>query len=145
VALLAMLKASRGRRPGHQPWPRTSWAAVAAIVRAYGLLEADHLEETTHDLASFPDRLSLCPLLTPVQYQLTQAIINRYDNPYLLYARTPAEIVLSHRLYQCRPDLEPTTLTAAPLSALWRQAASAAPAADSQQPPTDTPPRHRHV
>ena len=125
MALLASLKASRERQPGPQPWPWTPWAAVAAIVQAYGLTTVDQLEAARPNFARSRERLSLYPLLTPAQYELVQAILSRHQNPYLSYAQTPADIVLSGRLYERCPDLEPELLARMPLAELWQQVEAA--------------------
>jgi len=128
MPLLERIKKGRGRRPGKEPWPMTAFAAVAAIVRAFGLTSLEQLaEEVPGDQAS-PDRerRSLFPLLSASQYHLVQEIIRRYDNPFLGYARTPAEVVLSQQLYRRRPDVDPMTLAATPLTEL-RARETAAP------------------
>lgn len=131
MPLLERIKEVRGRRPGKEPWPLTAFTAVAAIVRASGLTSVAQLA------AAFPgdqtppgrERLSLFPLLSAGQYHLVQEIIRRYDNPYLGYARTPVDIVISHRLYLCRPDLDQVILATTPLAELW-----AREKADLQEP-----------
>ncbi|MGQ9920387.1 MAG: hypothetical protein ACUVRZ_03550 [Desulfobacca sp.] len=123
MSLLEKMKKERGRPAVREPWPLTAWAAVAAIVQAFNLTSLAQLEDGGA-CASAPqsrERLSLFPLLSAGQYQLTQEILRRYDNPYLGYARTPAEIVLSWQLCRHRPNIAPVQLATTPLAELWGQ------------------------
>lgn len=119
--LLARIKEGRGREASPQPWLQTAWAAVAALVVAYDLKSLAQFQELaqTDALAVVRDRLSLFPLVDEAQYSLVQAIVAQYDNPYLPYARTPGEVVLSQRLYKRQPDIDPQLLARIPLAALW--------------------------
>jgi uncharacterized protein YqhQ len=119
--LLARIKEGRGREASPQPWPQTAWAAVAALVVAYDLKSLAQFQELvrTDAPAVVRDRLSLFPLVDAAQYALVQAIVAQYDNPYLPYARTPGEIVLSQRLYKRNPDMDPALLARIPLASLW--------------------------
>jgi hypothetical protein len=45
--------------------------------------------------------------------------LSELDNPYLAYARSPEEILLSRPLWQRRPGLDPEALSSRHLAALW--------------------------
>ncbi len=49
-------------------------------------------------------------LAAPEEYRLIQDILQALDNPYLAWAHSPEEILLSHPLWRRRPDLPPETL-----------------------------------
>ncbi len=123
MSLLESIKEGRGRRLAKELWPQTAFAAVAAIVRDYGLRSLAQLDNDTVPSSAPParERLSLFPLLSAGQYHLAQEIIRQYNNPYLGYARTPADIILSQRLFLAHPDLDPGILATTPLAEIWRQ------------------------
>ena len=54
--------------------------------------------------------MSLFPLLSAAQLRLTMEIIDTYDNPYLVYARSPEDFGVSLSLYERNPDLEAESL-----------------------------------
>jgi hypothetical protein len=58
-------------------------------------------------------------LATSAEYRVIHQIIEELDNPYLAYARSPEEILLSRPLWQRRPGLDPETLASRHLAALW--------------------------
>ncbi|MEJ2657864.1 MAG: hypothetical protein P8012_11830 [Desulfobacterales bacterium] len=54
-----------------------------------------------------------CPLFSLVseeEYCLTLSIINKVDNPYLVHAHSPEEILLCKPLYRINPELGPDKL-----------------------------------
>jgi hypothetical protein len=112
MKLLEHLKTDRARQKEKKPLPETVFTAVAAIVQKFALTSvpggegAEGLPPETPRSA----RLSLFPLLNPDQFRLTQEIIARFDNPYLIYARSPADIRISLLLHQRDPELPPVTL-----------------------------------
>jgi hypothetical protein len=126
MSLLEHLKTRRARQPGKIPLPETVFAVVAALVQQFALTSVP-LDEGARPKpapAPRPARLSLFPLLSPAQFCLAREIIARFDNPYLIYARSPAEVSLSQRLYQARPDLPVEILQEYSLEALWAREAS---------------------
>ncbi len=58
-------------------------------------------------------------LATPEEYQVIQQILSVLDNPYLAWAQSPEEILLSGPLWQKRPGLDQETLTSRHFAALW--------------------------
>lgn len=121
MPLLNRLKNRRARPPGKQPLPETAFAAVAALVQRYALTAVPAADQDRANPVPGPrsPRLALFPLLTPDQYRLAQDILARFDNPYLPYARSPAEIRLSLQLYQADPHLAAETLQTYSLETLW--------------------------
>jgi hypothetical protein len=65
------------------------------------------------------NRLGLFPLVTMEQMKLSQKIIKKYGNPYLIYARSPQDFKLSLLLYKRCPDLTEETLQEISLGVLW--------------------------
>jgi hypothetical protein len=62
---------------------------------------------------------SLFFLATPEEYQVIDQILSELANPYLAWARSPEEILLSRPLWRRRPGLDPETLNCRHLAALW--------------------------
>ena len=58
-------------------------------------------------------------LANPEEYRLIQRIIAGLDNPYLAYAHSPEEILLSRPLWQRHPGLAPELLASRHFAALW--------------------------
>jgi hypothetical protein len=58
-------------------------------------------------------------LATREEYQVIQKILAGLDNPYLYFARSPEEILLSATLWQRRPGLDPEVLTSRYFAVLW--------------------------
>lgn len=114
------LKQARARPK--RPLSRTAFTVVSALVRQYELDESflTRLREVTQPgalwLLSFeprakepfePPPFSLVP---ERQYRLTQAIIAAADNPYLVFARSPEELLLAGPLCRFNSGLEPAIL-----------------------------------
>jgi hypothetical protein len=49
---------------------------------------------------------SLFSLVTKEEYSLTVSIIDKIQNPYLKFASSPEEIILSSPLYHINPSLD---------------------------------------
>jgi hypothetical protein len=125
MKLKERIREDRIRQRVKEPLPETVLTVVAAIVQKFDLqvfslageggcarLEAEPMAE---------GRLGLFPLLTPGQWRLTREIVARFDNPYLIFARTPEDIYLSRELYECNPELTVKALREQSLGALWAQ------------------------
>ncbi len=122
--LLETIRADRCRQKVRKPWPETAIAVVAAIVQKYELVAVP--EEGAEGIdkpreAKPAGRMSLLPLATAAQWRLTEEIMSRYDNPYLVFARSPEDISLSRRLYERNPGLAAEVLQEQSLGALWRE------------------------
>jgi len=57
-------------------------------------------------------------LATREEYQMIHRILAGLDNPYLFFAHSPEEILLSTPLWQQRPGLDPEVLTSRHFAAL---------------------------
>ena len=96
---------------------------VANIVKTYGL-KADFLElvETVGNRVGRGTAASLrvrpkgdpevppYVLVSAEEYRLVCAVLAKVDNPYLAFARSPGEILLSRTLYARNPKLGPERL-----------------------------------
>jgi hypothetical protein len=120
--LLETIRKDRFRQKVRKPWPETTAAVVAAIVQKYELMaipgEWVNAAENPRE-AKPAGRMSLLPLATAAQWRLTKEIMAQYDNPYLVFARSPEDISLSRRLYERNPGLAPEVLQEQSLEALW--------------------------
>jgi hypothetical protein len=121
----------RLRRQQKTPFPWTIFHVIGTIVQAYGLTQDFLTTPPPAGPGPAPDRLqdaaslakprleiALFPLLSEAQYRLTQAIVDRFANPYLAYARSPEEIPLSRELSARDGTLAPETLRACHFAAL---------------------------
>lgn len=131
MALLDHLKTHRRRQKDKQPLPLAPFAVVAAIVQVFQLTALPGVEVAGPAGALPPGRLALFPLLSAAQWRLTREILAHYDNPYLIYARNPADFHRSRELSRRRPDLDPATLQQHSLAALLAGAPGPAPAGRS--------------
>jgi hypothetical protein len=124
MKLIDNIKRDRARQKGKQPYPETVFAVVAAIVQKFGLTAVPGVGVAGEPLETKPgDRLSLFPLLQAGQLRLTKEIMAEFDNPYLVYARSPADFGLSRRLYESNPGLEAEILLEYSLGFLWEKEA----------------------
>jgi hypothetical protein len=124
MTLKDRIREDRERQKGKESLPETAWTVVAAIVQRFDLRSvpgAGEPESASRAETRPSGRLSLFPLLTPAQWRLTKEIVARFDNPYLIYVRSPEEIGLSRRLYERRPDLGAADLQGQFLEQLWRR------------------------
>jgi hypothetical protein len=114
------LKQARARPK--RPLSRTAFTVVSALVREYELDESflAELREISQPgaagLRSFeprakepfePPPFSLVP---ERQYRLAQDMVAAADNPYLVFARSPEELLLAAPLFRFNPGLEPAIL-----------------------------------
>ncbi len=112
------IKRDRRIRSRKVPQERRVFTTIGCIVKEYSLAE-DFLtiREPSRDILDedmvrtlrpkAKKRLDLPPycMLPEAQYRLTQAIIRRWDGPYLRFASSPEEILLSRLLYDASPSL----------------------------------------
>jgi hypothetical protein len=121
MMLLDHIKRDRARQRGKQTLPETVFSVVAAIVQKFNLQAVPGGEgRGLERLETNPGgRLSLFPLLSADQWRLTKNIIEKYDNPLLVYARSPQDFGLSRWLYERRPDLPVEVMKEFSLAALW--------------------------
>jgi hypothetical protein len=116
--LLQNIKSDRIRQRKKQPYKREVFNTISGIVKGYGLSE-DFLEllGKTED---YPSRKSMeftavkakkkfefapfC-LVSKEEYRLAMTIAGQINNPYLQFARSPEEMLLSAPLYAANPSL----------------------------------------
>jgi hypothetical protein len=116
--LLQNIKSDRIRQRKKQPHKREAFNTISRIVKGYGLSQ-DFLEllGKTED---YPSRKGMefaevkakkkyefppfC-LVSKEQYRLAMTIAAQLNNPYLQFARSPEEILLSAPLYEANPSL----------------------------------------
>lgn len=120
-----LLKRERGQSQAKQPFQRSLFVRIHALVEKYGLGE-DFLSKIDEFTNNFPAaklaskgamvkeklQLPLFALATAEKYVLTMAIIDKVNNPYLHFAHSPEEILLCTTLFQRHPHLEPEKLAA---------------------------------
>jgi hypothetical protein len=129
MKLLDNIKTYRMSQKDKKPLPSSLFGVVAVIVQQFHLkrqflLDADCLEDSGgwYPPMAPTNRLGLFPLVTMEQMTLTQEIIEKYGNPYLIYARSPQDFKLSLLLYKSRPDLSEENLQENSLGVLWADA-----------------------
>jgi hypothetical protein len=125
MKLLDHIKRDRVRQRGKQPLPETVFGVVAAVVQRFDLsMVPEKISGATPIKTTPGGRLTLFPLLSAAQWRLTREIIEQYDNPYLVYVRSPEDFELSRRLYERCPDLAVEILEKFSLGALWMREAA---------------------
>jgi len=112
------LRSDRARQKRKQPHGRKVFNTVSCIVREYKLGE-DFLKLIDNTDGYFSQRrmdlrqvkgkkvLELPPfsLVSQDEYRIAMAITGKLDNPYLQFAHSPEEMLLSARLYEANPSL----------------------------------------
>lgn len=121
--LLQSIRSDRARQGIKQPCRRDVFKTVSGIVKGYGLGE---------DFLKLLDEAGECPsrkgmefaqvkakrvfdvppfaLLSQEQYRLAMTIAGKLENPYLQFAHSPEEMLLSAPLYEADPSLGPEDL-----------------------------------
>jgi hypothetical protein len=113
----------QARRRERQPFRRSRFTRVGGVVRRYGLDEsfcrllagmdqrrAELLARAHASQAKPPYEPPLFFLATPEEYAVIQEILQLQDHPYLAFAHSPEEMLLSGILYTHVPDLDPELL-----------------------------------
>ena len=123
----------RDRLRGREKEPLTPslFSHVGGLVRRFQLGEtfcwligqmteasAEKLARTHHSAPKAPYEPPLFFLATAEEYQVIQIILSGLDNPYLAWACSPEEILLSQTLGKRRPGLDPETLASRHFAAL---------------------------
>jgi hypothetical protein len=121
--LFTHIKRERKQQRKKRPFKRDVFNQISGIVRQYGLKESflgifdtveDHLTIKNSDSSRIrmktPLVSPLFSLVTEDEYYITMAIIDKVDNPYLVFAHSPEEILLCRYLYRLNPALSPEKL-----------------------------------
>jgi hypothetical protein len=123
VDLPKSIRAERARKKRKQPLEYTLFERIDGLVRAHALGEAFlgrlggsreeplpenvRFERTKEKEPYDPPRF---PLSRREDFGITMAILERGNNPYLRYAASPDEILLSGPLFDRNPRLDPDIL-----------------------------------
>ena len=129
--LLQKIKRERAQNKRKLPLERTLFDKVSGLVRKYSLEDSflaslevpeDHLSgaeiESVQIKKKSPIEVPLFSLSAEKEYRLTTAIMRKFNNPYLEFARSPEEIAISKILFDLNPFLEAETLARCHFEAL---------------------------
>jgi hypothetical protein len=118
------LRRDRTRRKEKEPFSPSPFSHIGGLVRRHRLGEdfyrligsmtaanAESLARRCRTEAKPPYEAPLFFLATKEEYQVIQQILAGLDNPYLSFAHSPEEILLSTPLWEKRPGLDPEVLT----------------------------------
>jgi hypothetical protein len=94
-------------------------AAFCRVLRTMEEAEAEKLARARRSDAKAPYEPPLFFLATPEEFQVIQEILSGLDNPYLAWAQSPEEILLSQPLWRRRPGLEAQELAHRHFAALF--------------------------
>jgi hypothetical protein len=121
--LLEHIRHKRTRKRKKQPFERKLFTQISALVRWYGLDEnflkkLDHVEaypsvremDFIRAKTKKPVDFPLFSLCSRDEYDLTRAILRKVTNPYVSFAHSPEEILLSGTLYGMNAELRPEAL-----------------------------------
>jgi hypothetical protein len=121
--LLDHIRHKRTQKRKKQLFEREVFTKISTLVRWYGLDEnflkqLDTVENyPPGDKMDFvrvktkkPFEFPLFCLCSRDEYDLTQAILRKVNSPYLLFAHSPEEILLSEILYHMNAELRPEEL-----------------------------------
>lgn len=120
MPLLQHFKQARAKPK--EPFRRSAFTTVSALVQKHRLDESFLARLQEFSLPEPEWLLSFKPAAKPPgapppfslvpepQYRLTLAILAKADNPYLAFAHSPEELVLSGTLYRLNPHLKPAVL-----------------------------------
>lgn len=122
----------RLRERAKQPFSPALFSHVGGLVRRHHLggtfcrlLEdmteagAEKLAHECQSKAKVPFKPPLFFLATPEEFQVIQEILSGLDNPYLRWAHSPEEMLLSQPLWRRRPGLDPEELAERHFAALF--------------------------
>jgi hypothetical protein len=123
MELLQNIINDRARQRRKQPYKKDLFNTVSCIVKGYGLDENFlKLLDKTEDYG-FRKSIGLTAvkaktefefapfcLVSKEQHRLAVTIVSKLDNPYLQFAHSPEEILLSAPLYEANPSLSPGDL-----------------------------------
>jgi hypothetical protein len=126
------LRHSRSRGKEKEPFAPTLFSQVGGLVRRHRLGEAflrlarsmtatqaEDLARRHRSEAKPAYEPPLFFLATPEEYRVIQEILMVMDNPYLAWAHSPEEILLSDPLWHRRADWSPESLAGRHFAELW--------------------------
>jgi len=125
------LRQDRARGKVKEPFPPSLFSHIGGLVRRHRLGEefcrllgsmtsagAETLARRCLSGAKPQYEAPLFFLATRDEYEVIHRIIAALDNPYLSWAHSPEEMLLSTPLWQRRPGLDPEILTSRHFAAL---------------------------
>jgi hypothetical protein len=125
------LRQDRARGKVKEPFSPSLFSHVGGLVRRHHLgldfcrliesmtaAGAETLARRCHSSAKPRYEAPLFFLATGAEYLVIQEILAGLDNPFLAFAHSPEEILLSKPLWQRRPGLDQELLTSRHLAAL---------------------------
>jgi len=125
------LRQDRARGKVKEPFSPSLFSHVGGLVRRHHLAEEFCRLTVTMTTAGAETLARRClsegkqqyaaPLFfmaTSEEYQVVQKILTALGNPFLAFAHSPEEILLSGTLWQRRPGLDPEILTSRHFAAL---------------------------
>ncbi len=131
MELINLIRRDQSRRKIKRPLRITSYLAVSAIANRYGLSEKfleklDNVPQAPTGLGFVggpikeKQRLEAVPfpLSDSGQYRIARQIAKAAENPYLAYAKSPDEILLSKYLYAINPWIQAELLRSRHFEAL---------------------------
>lgn len=126
------LRRDRIQGKDKEPWPRSLFVHVGGLVRRHRLgggfgqnirqMTATETEAWARAFLTEPKPLYEPPLFflaTPEEYRVIQEILVQAHNPYLAWAFSPEEILLSGPLFAKHPGLESEVLASRHFAALF--------------------------
>jgi hypothetical protein len=122
--LLTHIRDHRTKQRQKKPIKPDVFNQISSIVRQYGLKESFlDIFDTVEDHYLTPKKANIfrirvkTPVVRPLfslvaeeEYHLTMSIMNKVDNPYLIFTGSPDEILLCNSLYRLNPALSSETL-----------------------------------
>ncbi len=125
------LRQDRARGKVKEPFSPSLFSHIGGLVRIHRLGEdfcrlirtmtatgAETLARRCHSETKPEYEAPLFFLATSEEYLVIQKVFGSLDNPYLAFAHSPEEILLSTPLWQKRPGLDPEVLTSRHFAAL---------------------------
>ena len=130
--LLQHIRSEKTQQKKKRPFERNVFNKISGLVRWYelddGILKrldkaVDYLPKKKSVSGrlrpKIPFEFPLFSLATKEEYSLAEAIIQKIDNPYLQFAKSPEEILLCRPLYDLNPALSQEQLTQYPFETLF--------------------------
>ena len=130
--LKARLRQDRAWGRVKEPFSPSFFSHLGGLVRRYRLgedfarlagsltpLQVEVVARKSHNDAKPAYRAPLFFLASPEEYRVIEKILAGLDNPYIVFAHCPEEILLSRTLWEKRPGLAPEELLSRHLAALW--------------------------
>ena len=118
MELLQNIRNDRERQRRGRPLQRSAFHTIICIIREYGLNEdflkqldnsKDYSSQAMIELTEVKAKKAFeAPpflLVSQEEYSLARTLIGKLGNPFLQFAHSPEEIVLSLRLYETNPRL----------------------------------------